>query len=177
VRVPKDERDSLRAWLRTEGRRWIGAGEWIDFRLTTQTDAGVQAEFFEGDFLRWEERETYVHWRRARGLDYTRATAEVQLDDHRTEVLELPSAGYTRGRAGVVRWWGRELVYSSNTTAAYLMRLEGDPRYEPPYLDGAGEVEALHADTSHRWELPLPLGVLDARLLPFVDTATATSTR
>jgi hypothetical protein len=40
VRVPKDDRDSLRAWLRTEGRRWLGGGEWIDFRLTVQTDPG-----------------------------------------------------------------------------------------------------------------------------------------
>lgn len=169
LRVPKGDRDSFRAWLRVEGRRLLGDGEWIDFNLTTQTDAGVQAEFFEGDFQRWEERETYVHWRQARGLDYWRATAEIQLDTHRTEVMEQPSAGYTRARGPLARLFGRDLVYVSNHEVARLKRLEGDPQFEGPFLDGFGEREVLRADTTQRVELPMPLRVLGARLVPFVE--------
>ncbi len=169
VRVPKSDRESLRAWLHVGGRRLLGGGEWIDVNLTKQSDPGVQAEFFEGDFLRWEERETYLHWRKARGLDYARATLETQLDDWRTEVIEQPSFGYTRGRGAVTRWWRRDLLYSSDSSLAYLRRVEGDPNFEAPFADGFGKQEVLRADSTHRWELPVPLGFLAARLVPFVE--------
>ncbi len=169
VRVPKNDRESLRAWLHVEGRRLLGDGEWLDIKLTKQSDPGVQAEFFEGDFLRWEERETYLHWRKARGLDYTRATLETQLDDWRTEVVEQPSFGYTRGRGPVTRWWHRDLIYSSDSSLSFLRRFEGDPLYEAAFADGFGKQEVLRVDSTHRWELPVPLGFLDARVVPFVE--------
>ncbi len=169
VRVPTDDRESLRAWLLMKGRRLLGNGEWIDINLTKQSDAGVQSEFFQSDFLRWEERETYLHWRKARGLDYSRATIETELDDWRTEVIEEPSFGYTRGRGPVTRWWHRDLIYSSDSSLSHLRRVEGDPLYEAPFPDGFGDQEVLRVDSTHRWELPVPLGILDARLVPFVE--------
>lgn len=179
--VRDDDRDSLRTWLRMSGRRVVSSEEWFDFNLTGQTDAGVQAEFFEGDFLGWEERETYVHWRRAQGLDYTRATAETQVDDYRSEVLEQPSVGYTRARGPLASWWDRDLLYTSDTTISRLRRMEGDVRVDPsgnriiqdPFgvqiLDGHGDEEASRLDTTQRWELPVPLGILNARLVPFIE--------
>ncbi|MEO6709409.1 MAG: hypothetical protein ABI054_06600, partial [Planctomycetota bacterium] len=170
VRVPKDDRDNLRLWLRMRGRRWLGINEWFDFNLTKQTDPGVQAEFFQGDYLRWEARETYLHWRRVRGLTYWRATIETQLDDYRTEVIEEPSAGTTRGRGPIASLWGRDLVYSSDTTLAHLRRIEGEARFnELPFPDGFGEQDVTRVDTTHRLERPMPLGVMQARLVPFIE--------
>ncbi|HUR28058.1 MAG TPA: hypothetical protein VM509_07720, partial [Planctomycetota bacterium] len=171
VRVPEDEREMLRTWLRLEGRRWLGKNEWFDLNLTKQSDPGVQAEFFERDFVRWEERETYVHYRKARGLDDWRATVETQLDDHRTEVLEEPSFGYTRSRGPIARWWGRDVVYTSDSTVAHLRRVEPVSKVfnEAPFADTFGEQEVVRLDTLQRLERPMPLDVLDARLVPFLE--------
>jgi hypothetical protein len=169
VRVPEDERSNFRGWLRLRGRRWLSETEWFDLVLSTQTDPGVQSEFFEGDYLRWEQRETYVHWRKADGLNYWHATGEVLLDDYRTEVLDQPTAGYVRGRAPTTRWWGQDLLYSSETSAGRLKRDQGDPQYEAPFADGYGNQEVLRIDSLQRLEMSLPLGFAGARIVPFIE--------
>jgi len=169
VRVPEDDRDTFRGWLRMRGRRWLGDTEWVDLALSTQTDPGVQAEFSEGEYLRWEQRETYLHWRKAEGLNYYRASAEAELDNFRTEVMDQPTAGYSRARGPLARWLGHDLLYSSNTTAGRLNRVEGDPAYEDPFPDGFGEQEVLRMDTTQRVDMPIPLNVFGARLLPYIE--------
>jgi hypothetical protein len=169
VRVPEDERESLRLWYRMRSRFLLDPGEWLDVVITTQTDPGVQAEFFQNDFLEFEERETYAHWRKADGLDYYYGTAEVQLDSFRTEVVDQPTVGYYRAPGAVGTLWGRPLVYTSNTEVGRLLREEGDPDYEDPFADGLGERDVVRADTTHRLERPAPLGLLGILATPYLE--------
>jgi hypothetical protein len=104
VRVPETDRSEFRSWFRERGRFFLDDGEWIDAVITYQTDPGVQSEFFEGDYIEFEERETYLHWRRADGVEYLTATIEARLEDFRTEVVAriLPRSQPGRN-AGQVR--------------------------------------------------------------------------
>jgi hypothetical protein len=170
VRVPEGDRDSFRDWFHARGRYLVSPTEWVDLVLTRQSDPGVQAEFFERDFLRYEQRENYLHWRKANGVTYWSATAEARLESFRTEVVDEPSLGFYRGRAPVGKLWGHPLLYSSNSSLAHLNRYEGDPNYEPPFPDGLGEREVLRLDTDHRLESPMPLGALGLTATPFVES-------
>ncbi len=171
VRVDRDDRSLLRTWMHSRGRYWLERGDdaqWVDLAFSYQTDAGVQSEFFENDYLEYEQKDNYLHWRKANGSDYYSATAKAVIED-RTDIAELPSAGAFRGRTEVGQWWKRPLYYTGSLDAAYLDRHEGDPRYYAPYIDGLGERQVLRADTRQRLELPFALGLLNANATPFVE--------
>lgn len=171
VRVDRDDRSLLRTWLHSRGRYWIERGddaEWVDLAFSYQTDAGVQSEFFERDYLAYEQKDNYLHWRKANGNDYYSGTAKILLED-RTDVAELPSLGVTRGRTQIDSWWENPVYYTGAIDAAYLQREDGDARYYAPFPDGLGDREVLRADTLQRVEMPFPLGVLNANMTPYVE--------
>jgi hypothetical protein len=175
VRVPTDDRDVWRWWIRSRGRYLLDDHEWLDLVLTYQTDPGVQAEFFESDYLHFEERETYVHYRKADGERQWHATLEAGLEDFRTEVLDQPSLGYFRGRSQIAEIANLPVIYASNTTLDHLKRVEGDEinsqtglPYEPPFADGLGERDVTRFDTTQRLETPIGLGFGGLRATPFV---------
>jgi hypothetical protein len=167
VRVEESDRDTLRSWFRSRARFEMGRDEWLDTVVSAQSDAGVQAEFFEDEYLEFEERETYVHWRKADGLHYWSATAAGSLDQFRTRVEELPEVEFARQRATLFEVGSSPLVYSTESSGGWYRRKEGDPLYEVGFADGLGERETWRFDTKHRLELPLPLGVAGLRLIPF----------
>ncbi|MCC6407144.1 MAG: hypothetical protein IT453_08255 [Planctomycetes bacterium] len=169
VRVDDDDRSSLRAWYHARARYFYDEDTWLDVVYSKQTDAGVQSEFFESEFLRFEERENYVHWRKSLDGSLVSATAETRLDSFRTEVVEQPSFDFYRGRSEVAELAGTPLLYSSNTQFAQLSRLEGNPQYEKPFADGLGERDTLRFDTRHRVELNKPLGVGGLIATPWIE--------
>jgi hypothetical protein len=175
VRVDRDDRSLLRTWLHARGRYWVERGddaEWIDLALSYQTDAGVQSEFFEREFLEYEQKDNYLHWRKANGSDYYSASLKVLLED-RTDIAELPSASAFRGRTQIATWWENPVYYTGLVDAAYLQRENGDPRYYAQFPDGLGDRDVLRANTVQRIEMPFPVGVLGATATPFVEgTAT-----
>ncbi len=170
VRVDEDDRSEGRAWLRSRGRYLLGTDEWIDVIVTRQSDPGVQAEFFESDYLRFEERETLIHWRRAVDEDYTSATAEMRLEDFRSEVVDQPSVNVFKGRKGVGSLGSLPIVQSSSLTLSNRARFEGDPRYnERPFADGLGERDVLRVDGLTRYETPWMAGDSGVRFTPFLE--------
>ena len=172
VRVDPDERDDFRHWLKLRGRYLFDDDTWIDVVGSTQSDAGVQSEYWESDFLRFEERESFVHWRSADGSDYAHVTALLRTDDFRTEVEELPEAGYYHGGTKVGELGSAALLYESDTNAGYYRRLEGDPGaeiFQPPITDGLGDQEILRADTRHRLSAPLSVGDTGLKATPFLE--------
>ncbi len=184
VRVDQDDRDTARIWMRSRGRFWMDEKEWVDLSFTSQTDPGVQAEFWEKDFVRYEHRDTYLHWRQARNEYYYDATALARFNSFRTEVEELPKLGLSRFSSELFRVGDVPVLYGTRTTAAYLQRVEGressDPLLiaptppqdgiEPPFDDGLGERRVQRFDTLHTLELPFSLPASGIRLTPFAET-------
>lgn len=171
VRVDRDDRSLLRTWLHSRGRYWLERGddaEWFDLALSYQSDAGVQSEFFEKDYLAYEQKDNYLHWRKANGNDYYSGTAKILLED-RTDTAELPSLGAFRGRTKIATWWENPVYHTGYVDAAYLKREDGDARYYAPFPDGLGDREVLRADTLQRIEMPFELGVLNANMTPYVE--------
>lgn len=169
VRVPEDERDLFRGWLHQRGRYLLGEREWIDGALTWQTDPGVQSEFFEGEYLQYEERETYLHWRKASGDRYAGATLEGQLNDFHTEIQEQPAGIGLDGKSQVGTAAGLPIYYGSKTTVGRYVRIEDSTGYEDPFPDGLGERTVARFDTLHRLEVPVDLGFGGLRATPYVD--------
>ncbi len=175
VRVPANETSTIRHWINVRGRYPFGDRQWLDVVFNQQGDAGVQAEFFQKDYQRFEERESYVHWRKARDGHFFNARVQVQPDDFRTEVERKPSVGAFRGLAELFRVGSLPVNYSASADVEHLTRREGDPRFEHEFLnasgiaDGLGERSTLRADSSHRIEIPIPTGIRGTKLTPFVD--------
>ena len=175
LRVPKNETDGLRWWASARGRYPFDDRQWIDVVFNHQNDPGVQAEFFQNEYQRFEERDSYVHWRKARDGHYFNARFQWQENDFRTVVEELPSVGAFRGLQELFRVGPVSVNYTASVDAAQLQRREGDTRYEPAFLDaagvpdGLGDRSVLRADTTHRLEMPLPLGIPGTSLTPFAE--------
>jgi hypothetical protein len=183
IRVDQDERDTLRLWYRSRGRFLRGEDEWVDLSFTSQTDPGVQSEFYEKDFLRYEHRDTYLHWRKARNEYYYDATTLFRVDSYRTEVQELPQLGLSRFASELFRVGDQPFLYSTRTTAGYLSRVEGrgftppffavpvppEDGVEEPFPDRLGERKVARFDTTHAVEAPFSLGVLGLRAVPFAE--------
>ncbi len=167
VRVPTDDRDTLRTWFRTRGRYNESAEEWFDLVLSKQSDPGVQSEFFEKDYLEYEQKDNYVHWRKANDQYYFNASVKVLLED-RTDIQELPSVGTYRGLTPIGSIGERPILYRAYGDVAYLQRKDGDPDYYAPFSDGLGERDVLRGDTEHRLEMPIPLGVGAMVATPYV---------
>ncbi|MEZ6002876.1 MAG: hypothetical protein R3F17_04855 [Planctomycetota bacterium] len=175
LRVPKDETDAVRTWFAVRGRYPFDEHEWLDVVFNTQTDPGVQAEFFQDEYQRYEERDSYLHWRKARSGHYFSAMLKWQQDSFRTVTERLPAVGAFRGLQELVKLGPLSLNYQASADVENLRRKQGDLRYEDAYLDAAGNVDNLgernivRADTEHLLEMPLPLGLPGSRLTPFAS--------
>ncbi len=169
IRVPEDERSAWRAWYRERGRFLFGDREWLDVVATYQTDPGVQSEFFEGDYLRFEEKETYLHWRKARGDTYVSGMLEARLEQFRTQVIDEPSLSFIEGRSRIASVGPVPILYGSKTTAGYYALREGDPQYYPPPPGWPGEGEVLRFDTEQVVEASVDLGLAGLKATPYVE--------
>jgi hypothetical protein len=167
VRVPTDERDLWRYWVRSHARFYVEDDEWVDLRVTKQSDAGVQAEFFEDEYIDYEERETFLHWRKAWGSNYASASLVASADDFVTTVEELPEVEFVRQRTTLLDLDLAPVVYSSATRAGWYRRQEGDPNFEAGYADGEGERSTWRIDSEQVLEMPFALGRAGLRLIPF----------
>ena len=183
VRVPESDRDVLRQWFRLRARRYFGPTEWLDVAFTWQSDPGMQSEFFEREYLSYEQKDIFLHWRKAEGSTYWSASVKPQIED-RTEVLEMPKTGWYLGRHPVFHLGELEVLYSAQATAGYYLRRNGDPRYYAPFPDGGlppdppffptpvvpgAERDIARVDTEHRLESPFALGFAGVRVAPFVS--------
>ncbi|MDF1838870.1 MAG: hypothetical protein P1V35_13450, partial [Planctomycetota bacterium] len=175
LRVPEDETSSIRHWVNVRGRYPFDDKQWIDVVFNQQGDAGVQSEFFQSEYQRFEERDSYVHWRKARDGHFFNGRVQIQQDDFRTEVERKPSFGAYRGLAELFRIGSLPVNYRASADAEYLTRREGDLRFERDFLDstgapdGLGERSTMRGDTSHRIEIPIPIGIPGTAVTPFVD--------
>lgn len=170
VRVDEADRGLVRTWIHARGRYEIGPEEWVDVAASLQSDPGVQSEFFESRYLAYEQKDNYLHWRKARGTNYWSATAKVVLED-RTDTEELPTAGAYVGRVKVGEAFEHPLYWTGTVDAGWLRRLEGDPRWYAPYADGLGERETLRISADQRIEAPLALGRWGLRATPYLQAS------
>jgi len=175
LRVPNEDREELRGWVRARGRAIFDEHEWLDFAFSQQGDAGVQAEFFEREFLSYEERETYLHWRRGRDGDFASAKLKVRAGQFRNEIEELPSVSYSRGRAPLFDLDERSVLYSSSFDIGSYVRREaqGDTisPFDPTFDVALGTRKLSRFDTRHRFELPTRFFNQAALATPFVELA------
>ncbi len=168
VRVPEDDRSLLRDWFRMRGRYTVSRDEWFDLALSLQSDPGVQSEFFERDYFRYEQKDNYLHWRKANGEWLFSSSVKMRFED-RTDVEELPKAGVFRGRAPITSLFGTDVLYTGRLDAAYLQRHDGNPAYYAPYPDGLGDREVARVDTDQRLEAPFSVGLIGLRATPWAD--------
>lgn len=173
VRVPEGTRDHLRNWFSVRGRYPFDDSNWIDVVLNTQADAGVQSEFFEREYQIFEERDSYVHWRRADDGNYYYGRAQWRIDSFRREVEQLPAVGAYVGRRKVGGWEGFPLTYSGALDLASLRRREGTAPSEGVFLgidgqpDDLGGRSVLRADSTQRLELNYASSGINAT--PFLE--------
>ena len=172
VRVEEDERDDFRGWMRGRGRWTLGAAAWVDLVFSKQSDPGVQAEFFESDYLTFEERETYLHGRWSEGNLFGSARVRMAADNWRSAVEELPAAGLSMAPRPLASWDVGQLLWSAEFDAGLFRRRQGDERYELLFDDGAlvvdGEPRVARFDHGQRLELPMELGWAGLKLTPHV---------
>ena len=175
LRVDQDDRSDLRTWLRARGRYSFDENTWLDVVFSSETDPGVQAEFYEDAFLHYEERENYLNWRTSEGQRFFSARVKLQIDSARTQVEELPELRALIDRTPFQPFGDRTLLYSSDSTLGWYRRIAGDPNYQSPFAlqvpftDGSGDTHVLRGDTTHRVELPLTLPSA-WKLVPFLET-------
>lgn len=174
-RVGEDDREEERIFGWVRGRYPIVRHEWIDFAFSGQTDPGVQAEFFEGDFLKFDERDTFVRWRKAQNGNYFTVGASKRVDSFRTDVEELPSLGAYFGQREVAAFGPTSLLYGGSVDVANLRRREGDlgrdPFSEVPGGAGLGldGREVLRGRIDQRLDLAIPTGWAGVRSVPFLE--------
>lgn len=174
IRVDEADRSKLRLWTRSRGRYLLGEKGWVDLAFSSESDPGVQAEFYEKQFLNYEERENYLHWRSASDGTLYSARLKVRVDSSRTQTEEFPSLRALVDRRPVASLFGVPLLYQASSSLAWLQRVEGDPNYSSPFAqhapfaDGLGNRHSLRFDTTHRFEAPFALGA-GFRLTPFVQ--------
>lgn len=176
VRVDQDERGDLRTWFHGAGRYPFRRTEWLETKFSTQSDPGVQGEFYQDEFLEYEREETDVHWRRADGSNYYSARAKVRTDSFRTQVEELPAFGLYGGETPLATLFGAvPLLWRRSFDAGYLRRREGDLGFDDPFFgtggtpDGLGDREVLRADLRNRLSTPLRTGVADVVATPWLE--------
>src|SRR5204863_10142312 len=128
VRVDPEDRSSLRHWLRSQGYFANGNSAWT-VSYTDQSDAGVQSEFFEGRFVRYERSENYVQWHESSNENFLQCTVKLRTEEFRTDIDELPSLSGYRGRSPLLRIGSLTLLHTGDLSAEYLRRREGqDPQ-------------------------------------------------
>ena len=175
VRVDEGDRSSLRTWLYGQGRYPFSRTSWVETQFSTQSDPGVQAEFYENDYLYYEQRDNDVHWRYGNGANLVSVKVKGRIDDYRREVEELPSVGLFGGERTVAHLGKLPVLWRGSVDAAYLRRRPGDPEFEDPFLDsqgapdGLGEREVLRATTSQRVSIPVRTGLAAITATPWLD--------
>lgn len=195
--VDEADRSTLRTWFHARGRYPFSDQSWLDLAWSDQSDAGVQSEFFEDDFLDFEERETYLHWRRASGSNYAEARVQTRVDGFRTQIERLPAAGLYNGETRVASIGEFPLLYGGSVDVDVMRRRAGEfeiengrivdqdghplgqdnyksfdlfnDRLEEVFLDGLGNRDVVRADTIQRLSLPMSLGLAGMKATPFVD--------
>ena len=175
VRVPESERDTLRLFGYVRSRYPIVRNEWIDVAVASQTDAGVQSEFYENDYQRFDQRDTFVRWRKSFGADYLAAGAQKRINSFRSQKEELPSFMAYRGERAVAHIAGIPLLYGGSFEAGYFRRREG-VAMEDLFSDlpggaqlGIGDGESGRADLIQRVALPIQTGVGAIKATPFAE--------
>ena len=173
VRSKTSTENDFRWVIHSRGRFIRSHADWIDFQVATQSDAGVQSEFYEGDFIHYDKRDTFVRWRRADDATYYSANARIRTDQFRSDVERLPDLGVLRGLTPFNEIQGVPLLYTGSFDAAYLRRLVGDSSvvspFDPVFDDGLGDREYLRADTRHTVEAPFELGKGGVRVKPYTS--------
>lgn len=175
VRVDAGETKPTRLWLNVRGRYPFDDRQWLDVVVNYQTDPGIQAEFYEREYLAYEERDTYLHWRKARDGHYFSGRLGIQGNSFQAAVLDSPTLGFYRGAAEIANLFGHSLLYSSSVDAAFLRRRAGDARFEAPFLgldgnpDGLGDRDVVRVDTRHGLALPVALGSSGLEVVPSLD--------
>jgi hypothetical protein len=175
LRVEPEDTSNLRYWLNARGRYPFDDRQWLDVVFNHQGDPGMQAEFFQREYLEFEERDNYLHWRKARDGSYFDAMYRWRQDAFRREVEELPSLGAYRGETELARVGSLAVQYSASLDLDHLRRRDGDPFFEGEFLDsygvpdGLGDVSVLRADTQHRLAVPLQTGLAGLRATPFLE--------
>ena len=175
LRIPESERDDLRLWGYLRSRYPIVRGEWLDVAFASQTDAGVQPEFYENEFLRFEQRDTFVRWRKSFGADYLTAGIQKRVDDFRSQKEELPSFLAYRGERSIGRFTGTPVLWGGTFEAGYYTRREGERERDifsslPGGADPAiGDAETGRADLRQRISLPVQTPYAGVKATPFVE--------
>jgi hypothetical protein len=175
VRVDDSLRDDLRITGHVRARYPIVRGEWFDFAIASQTDAGVQSEFYERDFQRFEQRDTFLRWRKSYGADYLAAGAQKRINSFRSQKEELPSFGAYRGERQVGTFTGVPVLWGGSFDAGYFRRLEGTVGQDlfsdlPGGADfGLGNHDTLRADLQQRISLPIQTTVAGIKATPFAE--------
>jgi hypothetical protein len=182
IRDEQAARDSLRRWLRGQAYFDRGKSAWT-FSYSNQSDVAVQSEFYEGRFLRYERSEDYAQWRRSSDEYFAQASVKLKLEDFRSDVEELPSVGFYRGRSPLFDLGPLSFLHTGELSAEYLRRRAGTDPHSPfefgplfgdapengfGTLDGLGERELVRVDTSQTLEVPVALGAA-FKLTPFVS--------
>ncbi len=175
VRVDESLRDDLRITGHLRSRYPIVRGEWFDVAIASQTDAGVQSEFYEGDFLNFEQRDTFLRWRKSYGADYLAAGAQKRINSFRSQKEELPSFGAYRGERQVGTFTGVPVLWGGSFDTGYFRRVEGTVGQDL-FSDlpggaalGFGDHDTLRADLLQRISLPIQTTVAGIKATPFAE--------
>ena len=175
VRVPTSDRDTLRLFGYVRARYPIVRGEWVDVAFSSQTDPGVQAEFYEDDFQRFDQRDTFVRWRKSLGADYLAAGVQKRVNSFRSQKEELPSFQAYRGERAVGHVLGQPILYGGSFETGYYRRREGVANQDL-FSDlpggaqvGIGDGESGRADLIQRVSIPVQTGVAGVRATPFAE--------
>ncbi|MDG1048887.1 MAG: hypothetical protein P8R46_01645 [Planctomycetota bacterium] len=175
VRVDESDRDTLRLFGYVRSRYPIVRGEWVDVAVASQTDPGVQSEFYENDYQRFDQRDTFVRWRKSFGADYLAAGAQKRINSFRSQKEELPSVFAYRGERAVADVGGLPLLYGGSFEAGYFRRREGVAKQDL-FSDlpggaqvGTGDRESGRADLLQRVSLPIRTGVGAIKATPFAE--------
>jgi hypothetical protein len=156
----------------------------VDITFSKQTDPGVQAEFFERLYTRFEQRDNELHYRKAEGADYWNASVRVRLNDFRSQIEKLPSAGFFHGTTPIGSLGPVLLEYSGSVDAERLRRrqgLVGEPGeaaviegfteyFEEFFDDPQGDRDVTRVDTKHALEAPMSLPAFGLRARPYLRT-------
>ena len=128
---------------------------------------------FERDFLRYEERENYLHWRKAEGADFAAAQLKLRAGDFRNEVEERPSLAYSHGLAPLFEAGGRPVLYQASADFGSYRRREGSGNtispFDPIFDTSLGTRKLMRFDTRHRFELPTRIADGGVNAVPFMQ--------
>jgi len=188
IRVPKEDRGRFRYWLRSLGYFERGDSA-LSLTVSNLSDAAVQSEFYERDFLYYERDETYLQWHRSKGEWFSQITIQPRIDDFRSDIEELPSSTAFHSRAPAFYIGKQPIIWVGDARVGYLRRLEADgvdldidsvgnpsdfnpstsPFGLPPkYPDHLGERRVLRIDTTQVLESPFSLKIAGLRMTPFI---------